>query len=236
MSATTARALGGAALAAGAFAASLALPRLLSEPAFVPPLAESRPPACRELYCPQSAREGRRQLVEAQLQARVPELGAAERTRLAEVILEEAELARLDPVLVLAIIEVESGWDLDAESFRGARGLMQLRPATLRGEAARSGLFGTHADDPALNVRAGVRYYRRLLDTFRSGELALMAYNAGPARIGAHLRSGGVPVRFRAYPRRVRAEEQRLRRMLGPPARPQVAIRGPALAPGVAPR
>lgn len=225
MSAGTARGIGAAGIAAGVMAMVLALPRPLAEPAWVPP--EASPPAGEAPSRPGGPRAGWGRFAESQLRARAAGLDAFERSRLAEVILEEAERARLDPVLVLAIIEVESGWDLAAESNRGARGLMQLRPATLRHEAARSGLYGDGPDDPALNVRAGVRYYRRLLDAFRREETALMAYNAGPARIRGYLRSGEVPDRFRAYPRRVKAEAARLRRALGVPGGPAVALRGP---------
>jgi soluble lytic murein transglycosylase-like protein len=134
--------------------------------------------------------------------------------RLTAAILEEAELAGLDPLFVLAVIEVESGYDPAALSGRGAQGLMQLRPATLRGEAARSGLVGDDPNDPVFNVMAGVRYYHRLLRTFKSHDLALMAYNAGPNRISGYLRAGEVPERFHVYPRRVHSEFERLRRKL----------------------
>ncbi len=214
---STARGLLGAGVAAGVMAVGLLVPRPVAEPAW----------ALREEGAAETpSHPGWRALVEGQLRARAAGLDAGARARLSDVILEEAERARLDPVLVLAIIEVESGWDLEAESYRGARGLMQLRPATLRHEAARSGLFGDGLEDPAINVRAGVRYYRRLLDAFRREETALMAYNAGPARIRGYLRAGGVPERFHAYPRRVWDEVARLRRAFGVPIGPAVAVRG----------
>lgn len=227
MSRLTARGLKAAGLAAGAMAIALAMPRSLGEPAWVPP--EQGAAASEGPSRPDAPRAGWRRFVEEQLRARASGIESEARARLAEVILEEAERARLDPVLVLAIIEVESGWDHDAESSRGARGLMQLRPATLRHEAARSGLFGEDPADPALNVRAGVRYYRRLLNAFRREETALMAYNAGPARISGYLRSGQIPDRFRAYPRRVLDEAARLKRALGVTARPAATLG--ALAP-----
>lgn len=140
------------------------------------------------------------------------DLDEAERVRLATAISEEAEEARLDPLFVLAVIEVESGFDAEAVSHRGARGLMQLRPATLRSEVERGDL-AEDASDPVLNVRAGIRYYRRLLDAFRQDQdLALMAYNAGPQRISRLRREeGGVPEAYRGYVRRVQAELRRLR-------------------------
>jgi hypothetical protein len=89
---------------------------------------------------------------------------------------------------------------------------MQLRPSTLAVEAERSKLEGD-LDDPVTNVRAGVRYYNRLLRAFGNHDLALMAYNAGPNRILRYLREEGeVPERFQQYPRKVRAEHSRIER------------------------
>jgi soluble lytic murein transglycosylase-like protein len=153
----------------------------------------------------------------------MPGLPESDRTRLADVIYDEAKAASLDPLFVLAVIAVESGFDHGAESDRGARGLMQLRPETLRREAARSRLKGEDPDDPILNVRAGVRYFRRLVRAFGSTDLALMAYNAGPNRILRYLEEEGeVPDRFLVYPQKVAGELQRLQRR----PRPQVALGG----------
>ncbi len=134
--------------------------------------------------------------------------------RLASVILRAADWARVDPVLVLAIMEIESGFDPAARSNRGARGLMQVVPATLWRQAALSGLPGDDPHAPELNVPAGVLYFRRLLDAFGNKYAALMAYNAGPNRIAGLIRAGGIPERFHGYPRRVLAAEQRLRQAL----------------------
>jgi hypothetical protein len=176
----------------------------------------------------QPVAEGREELVHEQLASRIRGLSNGERLRLAVAILDEAEMACLDPLLILAVIQVESAYDAKARSSRGAHGLMQLRHATMRHELARSRLSpGNPRDqrDPILNVRAGVRYYRRLLKTFKSQDLALMAYNAGPNRISQYLRSGGVPDRFRTYPRRVRAEVKRLEKALtGEPRLAVVAV------------
>jgi soluble lytic murein transglycosylase-like protein len=150
--------------------------------------------------------------VERRLKDRIERIPAADCSRLAEAIVDEATAAKLDPALILAIIEVESGYDLDALSHRGASGLMQLIPSTFHTEAARSRLRTDDLKDPVLNVRAGVRYYRRLLGSFRSPEYALMAYNAGPQRISGYLKMGKVPDRFRDYPRRVFSEMRRVRR------------------------
>jgi hypothetical protein len=153
---------------------------------------------------------------DAQLGTRMPALGDGERGQLACTILAEAEGSRVDPLLVLALIEVESSFDPDAASEMGALGLMQLTPETMRHMAERSHLAGVDPSDPRLNVQAGIRYLRRLLDAFGGEDVALMAYNAGPNRILAYLREeGGISDRFRDYPRRVSAERRRLRRSRG---------------------
>jgi soluble lytic murein transglycosylase-like protein len=94
---------------------------------------------------------------------------------------------------------------------------MQLREPTLRRELERAGLEPDYPEDPVANVQAGVRYLRRLLDAFGREEVALMAYNAGPNRILAYLREGEIPERFFGYPRRVKTELKRLRRVLHEP-------------------
>jgi soluble lytic murein transglycosylase-like protein len=160
---------------------------------------------------------------------RDPSLDLEVRARLAAAIVSEAEAANLDPLLVLAVIEVESSFDAAALSDAGAMGLMQLREPTLRSELRRHGLEGD-LKDPVTNVRAGVRYLRRLLNAFPAEDVALMAYNAGPNRILGYLRGGEIPDRFHVYPRRVKAALRRLRREAGAPAEQVAALRQPAPA------
>lgn len=102
----------------------------------------------------------------------------------------------LDPVLVQAVIQAESGYNPRALSVKGARGLMQLMPET----AEELGV--EDAWDPESNIRGGTAYLGRLLAQFGTLELALAAYNAGP---GAVTRHGGVPPfrETRNYIRRV---------------------------------
>jgi soluble lytic murein transglycosylase-like protein len=83
--------------------------------------------------------------------------------------------------LLVATAYEESRMDPSARSGAGARGLLQLMPATAR-ELRLDG------DDPAVNVLAGALYLRQMIDRFGSIELALAAYNAGPtavSRVGA---------------------------------------------------
>jgi hypothetical protein len=150
----------------------------------------------------------------AHVARRMPEVAGYASADAAEAILAASRRARIDPVLLLAIIEVESGFDPLARSHRNALGLMQVKPSTLWREAERSGLIGNDPHEPEFNVFAGALYLRRLIDAFGLNDVALMAYNAGPNRILGHIRAGEIPDRYFEYPRRVRAAELRLRRAL----------------------
>ena len=148
--------------------------------------------------------------------ARTRGLDGPGRLRVARTIVAEAARAGIDPLVVVAMIQVESSFDPRAVSSRGAVGLMQLLDSTLREVTVRSRLPSASPRDPAVNVQAGVRYFAGLVGAFSDVDLALMAYNAGPNRIRRYLRAGGVPARFRAYPRKVLAEANRLRAPLAP--------------------
>jgi len=141
-------------------------------------------------------------------------LAGHDSAEVAEAILAASRRARIDPLLLLAIIEVESAFDPLARSNRNALGLMQVKPSTLWREAERSGLAGKDPHDPDLNMAAGALYFRRLVDAFGPNDVALMAYNAGPNRILGFIRAGRIPDSVLEYPRRVRFAEVRLRRAL----------------------
>lgn len=101
------------------------------------------------------------------------------------VIEAEAKRYNVDASLVSALIRAESNYEPRAVSRKGARGLMQLMPATARRLDVRRPF------DPVSNVRGGVRYLRELLDRFdQSPELVLAAYNAGENAVESY---GGVP-------------------------------------------
>ena len=83
--------------------------------------------------------------------------------------------------LIHAVIRAESAYDQFAVSSKGARGLMQLMPATARQ------LGVTDAFDAHQNIFGGTRYLRLMLDTFGDNlPLALAAYNAGPTAVRRH--------------------------------------------------
>ncbi len=152
--------------------------------------------------------------IHARVASRMRRVDATVQERVARIIVSEAKLAGVDPLLVLALIHVESSFDPHAVSSAGAVGLMQLRESTMRGEVERWRLPSADPHDPVASVQAGVRYLKRLIDAFGEVDMALMAYNAGPNRILGHLRNGGIPERFHSYPRKVREEMERLRREL----------------------
>jgi soluble lytic murein transglycosylase-like protein len=101
------------------------------------------------------------------------------------LVKQTADHLRIDPQLVHAIIQVESEYDPNAVSRKGAMGLMQLIPAT----AQRFGVDNPF--DPRQNIEGGVNYLKYLLDLF-GGDLALSlaAYNAGEHSVQ---RIGGIP-------------------------------------------
>lgn len=91
----------------------------------------------------------------------------------------------VDPVLVRAVIQIESDFNPRCVSNKGARGLMQLMPETARRYGV-SSIF-----DPEQNIRGGVRYLCDLLEMFHNDvPRALAAYNAGE---GAVLKYAGIP-------------------------------------------
>ena len=108
----------------------------------------------------------------------------------------------LNPALLAAVARAESAFDPRAVSRKGARGLMQLMPATAR----RFGLRGAEVFEPAKNLDAGARYLSWLAERF-DGDLArvLAAYNAGEGTVE---RYRGVPPfrETRTYLRRIYAE------------------------------
>jgi soluble lytic murein transglycosylase len=106
----------------------------------------------------------------------------------------------IDPLTILAVIKVESGFDPFAISTAGAMGLMQLQLATAQDLATRLGIEWTHDElvfDPDVNILLGTAYLRELLDRFDNLDIALAAFHAGPNRIAArNLRLGAASLQY----------------------------------------
>jgi len=122
-----------------------------------------------------------------------------------EIISEAATRHGLDPDLIRAIIQIESGWISDARSPKGAIGLMQLMPETS------SSLAVSNPFDPKANILGGTKYLSWLLERFRGNlVLALAAYNAGPGKVE---RYKGIPPypETRRYVRKVLKQWQKYR-------------------------
>jgi soluble lytic murein transglycosylase-like protein len=124
-------------------------------------------------------------------------VGPVEMGPYGEIILSVAETHGVDPLLVRALIQVESGDRSRARSRKGAMGLMQLMPATARQYNLRNPY------DPKANIAAGVKHLKSLLDRMGGAvDLALAAYNAGE---GAVKKFNGIPPyrETRDYVRRI---------------------------------
>jgi len=100
------------------------------------------------------------------------------------LVVQTAHKYGVDEVFATAIAWAESGFDQSRNSPKGARGPMQLMPAT----AARFGV--KDVCDPAQNIEGGMKYLRVLLDEFQNPLLVAAAYNSGEQRIYEH---GGIP-------------------------------------------
>jgi hypothetical protein len=112
-----------------------------------------------------------------------PPTGLLQSTPYGEIIAAMSETHGVDPLLVRALIQVESNYQARAKSRKGAMGLMQLMPATAREYKLRNPF------DPRANIETGIRHLKSLIDRF-GVELGLAAYNAGE---GAVTKFNGIP-------------------------------------------
>lgn len=98
-------------------------------------------------------------------------------------ILTLSEEYKVDPLWVVSVITVESGFNPTAESHKNARGLMQVRPDTARHlvELLKLNVPDDNLYDPNYNLELGIFYLKKLLQNFRFRyDLATIAYNVGP--------------------------------------------------------
>jgi len=144
-----------------------------AEPPVSPKLTAAKPRA--NIYMPS----------ESSLTGRQTGWMSVDRDGVERFVKEAAERHKVDPALVRAVIQAESGWNPRAYSRKGAGGLMQLIPTTAQRYGAND-VF-----NPQQNIDAGVKYLRTLLERYNGNlDLALAAYNAGE---GAVDRAHGVP-------------------------------------------
>ena len=127
------------------------------------------------------------------VEANRPDIMEPEAWELAEVILAESSKYKLDPILILAVIDVESKFQFGAISPAGARGIMQIMPATgkflvktvreLAEEIKAEQFTPEHLDNPIVNIKLGTYYLHDLRKSFRNVNAALIAYNLGPTEL-----------------------------------------------------
>jgi hypothetical protein len=114
-----------------------------------------------------------------------PDEALLDGTPYGEIIASVSEAQGVNPLLVRALIQVESKFRPTARSRKGAMGLMQLMPSTAREYNVRNPF------EPKANIEAGIKHLKSLIERFGSSlELGLAAYNAGP---GAVEKFNGVP-------------------------------------------
>jgi len=117
-----------------------------------------------------------------------PGAGPGQTAAVVPLVERHARRFHVDPLMVLAVIQVESRFDPNAVSSQGAMGLMQLEAATARGLAMDLGLQWTGDEllfDPDVNVLLGCAYLRQLMDRFGDQDAALAAYCSGPTFVEA---------------------------------------------------
>jgi Transglycosylase SLT domain len=146
--------------------------------------------------------------------APAPPFSPSDRERIAAVepwVQQTATRFELDPELIQGVIWVESRFQPRAESPAGARGLMQLMPATADAMVRELGRPLGRIYDPELNIEAGSLYLLKLLDRFDGDEtLALAAYNAGAGNVGRWMAEDGeLPPRSLQYVENVQRARMR---------------------------
>ncbi|HVN96950.1 MAG TPA: lytic transglycosylase domain-containing protein [Syntrophorhabdaceae bacterium] len=105
---------------------------------------------------------------------------------IATSVYEESQKYDIDYRLVLAVMKVESNFQNEAISRKGARGLLQIKPTLARYISKDAGveIKGTKTlHEPEKNIKIGVNYLSKLMDMFDNITAALHAYNAGPTKV-----------------------------------------------------
>jgi len=126
------------------------------------------------------------------LKSNWPDVKESRIWKISTAIHKESTKYKLDPILILAMIDVESKFKQAAVSPAGARGLMQILPGTgkallqeigLLANANSNGFRPEFLDDPVVNIKLGIYYLQYLKKSFQSLNKALIAYNLGPTEL-----------------------------------------------------
>ena len=164
------------------------------------------------------------------LAKRAPARARRERIEIARAIVGEANLRKLDPLLVMAVIEHESRFDSRTVGRHGEIGLMQIKPSTAAWIGLRAGLAYRNRQqlfNPIENVRFGVAYLSMLRATFKASGLAyLSAYNLGPLAVRSKYKVGAKP---RTYVAKIMNEYRALRLELREAAIAAGSFRAPTI-------
>ena len=157
-----------------------------------------------------------------ELHARAKHMTSEQVAHVAAALCDEVRRANFDPLLALALVDLESGYDASSVSSQGARGLLQLMPPTAIAVARRHHLVppATGPQDPAFNVTLGLRYLADLREEFPTVERALLAYNIGPPAMHALMRTHGAGLDVTSQPffMQVSQRHQALQRRYAAPA------------------
>ena len=94
----------------------------------------------------------------------------------------------VERAVVFSLINVESHFDENASSSKGAVGLMQIMPGTAQEVAISLGIKDFDLQEPEQNIRIGTAYLAKLLKRFEDLKVALASYNAGPSNVSAWLK------------------------------------------------
>ena len=151
------------------------------------------------------------------LEDRAPNIEDRDRQRVIDAIFSAQREHGLDPSLLLALMQVESGFNPSARSSQGALGLMQVQPFSGQLMARELGIEWRGKSrllDPEQNIRIGAAYLARMQEAFRDLELSLAAYNVGPGRLQEILESGKRPTG--QYARKVTSRQAEIASLPGP--------------------
>ena len=142
-------------------------------------------PLIGESYQTDAVKEHQLSNIRTAIELQQTGMSNASRDRLAESIATTSGKYLLDPLLVVAVIQVESRFDHKAVSSAGAQGLMQVQPNVVTALVERGKMLPStkNIKDPRVNVEVGVSYLAYLKEMFGDLKVALTAYNAGPSSV-----------------------------------------------------